>query len=163
MHVRLLLEPVSFLYGILNILAEAQRPLRQPPFEEDPVMGARTLTCLYCARLNRVPEEKLTAGAKCGTCGAALIPDAPLDIDPAILQKAAKNDDLPLVVDFSALWCGPCRTMAPEFLKASKKPAGKPRLVKLHTKNWQSTAARYRLLVYINILPDKPRRPLTTP
>ncbi len=108
-------------------------------------MGAKKLTCLSCGQLNRVPEEKLTAGAKCGACGEALLPKAPKDIDPAILQKASKNDDLPLVVDFWAPWCGPCRMMAPEFSKASEKLKGQARLVKLNTQDHQSAGARYQI------------------
>lgn len=108
-------------------------------------MGSKTLTCLSCAQLNRVPEDKLNAAPKCATCGSALMPGKPIDVDPAILQKAAQNDDLPLVVDFWAPWCGPCKMMGPEFAKAAKKLNGKARLVKLNTQDHQSTGARYRI------------------
>lgn len=108
-------------------------------------MADKTLTCLECGQLNRVPDAKLTAGPKCGTCGAALVTRKAVEVDPAILEKAAKHDDLPLVVDFWAPWCGPCRMMAPEFSKAAETLAGQARLVKLDTQKHQSAGARYRI------------------
>jgi len=106
-------------------------------------MAGKKLTCLQCGQLNRVPEERLSAGAKCGTCGAPLMPGKAIEVDPAILAKAARNDDLPLVADFWAPWCGPCRMMAPEFSKAAKTLNGQARLVKLNTEDHQAAGAKY--------------------
>jgi thioredoxin 2 len=106
-------------------------------------MAGKKLTCLACGQLNRVPEEKLGAGAKCGTCGAKLISTKAVEIDFATLQKAAKNDELPLVVDFWAPWCGPCKMMGPEFSKAADVLAGKARLVKLNTEEHQKAGQVY--------------------
>lgn len=106
-------------------------------------MAGKKLTCLECGQLNRVPEEKLGAGPKCGTCGAPLLPAKAVEVDPATLAKAAKNDDLPLVADFWAPWCGPCRMMAPEFSKAAQTLQGKARLVKLNTEEHQAAGMKY--------------------
>lgn len=108
-------------------------------------MGDKTLTCLRCGQLNRVPETRVGAGAKCGKCSHALLSLDAVEVSPAILEKASKNDDLPLVVDFWAPWCGPCKMMAPEFSKAAKNLRGKARLVKLNTQAHQSTGGRYRI------------------
>ena len=101
------------------------------------------VTCLDCAQVNRVPADKLGAGAKCGTCGAPLISGKAVEVDFATLQKAARNDDLPLVVDFWAPWCGPCRSMAPEFSKAAQELGGKARLVKMNTEDHPQAGQTY--------------------
>ena len=100
-------------------------------------MAGRKLTCLDCGQMNRVPAEKLGAGPKCGTCGTPLMPGKAMEVDAATLARAAKADDVPLVVDFWAPWCGPCRMMAPEFSKAAGQLRGEARLVKLNTEDHQ--------------------------
>ncbi len=106
-------------------------------------MSGKKITCLECGQINRVPAEKLSAGPKCGTCGARLMSAKVAEVDLTILQKAARNDDVPLVVDFWAPWCGPCRMMAPEYSKAASALNGKARLVKLNTEDHPKAGAKY--------------------
>ena len=100
------------------------------------------LTCPDCGQGNRVPLERLAEGPKCAVCGAALADGRVAELDAATHDKATRNDGLPVLVDYWAPWCGPCRMMAPEFAKAAKALAPGVRLMKLNTEDHPQVSAR---------------------
>ena len=106
------------------------------------VEEAVRLTCPSCGQGNRVPLARLAAGPKCGVCGAALADGRVAELDAATHDKVTRGDGLPVLVDYWAPWCGPCRTMAPEFAKAAQTLAPEVRLMKLNTEDHPEISAR---------------------
>lgn len=99
------------------------------------------LVCPHCAATNRVPEDRLQDQPVCGKCGSALMAAEPVNVGEAVLPKFLERTGLPVLVDYWATWCGPCRMMAPEFEKAARQ-LPKVRFAKVDTEAAPQAAAR---------------------
>ena len=103
-----------------------------------------TIPCPHCDTSNRVPTARLGQGPKCGKCKNPLFTGAPILLDTARFDRHA-NAGLPLLVDFWAAWCGPCRAMAPHFEAAAAEFEPRLRFAKVDTDAEQALAARYQI------------------
>ncbi|MET0349716.1 MAG: thioredoxin TrxC [Rhizobacter sp.] len=101
------------------------------------------VACPHCLTTNRVPDERLGEAPVCGRCGQALLPDTPVELDDSNFDTFVARSELPVVVDFWATWCGPCRQMAPQFEAAARELKGCAVLVKVDSDASPRTAGRF--------------------
>ncbi len=103
------------------------------------------IVCPSCSATNRVAAEKPATAAKCGKCAAALFNGKPTELTGANFAKHIRNSSVPIVVDFWAEWCGPCKMMGPEFAKATTTLEPDVRMAKLDTEVAQNVATQYNI------------------
>ena len=104
-----------------------------------------TLRCQFCHRWNRIDARRAADRPKCGECGKPMLLDRPVKLDDDSFARTVQESTIPVVVDFYADWCGPCKMMAPYVDQLAAKNVGRVLVAKLDTEAAQRTAASFRI------------------
>ena len=106
-------------------------------------MATTHVVCPACGAKNRIPSTRLTDKPDCGRCGQPLLDGRPVELDDARFDAVVQGSELPVLVDFWAPWCGPCRAMAPQFEQAAQQLRGRALLIKVNSDDNPALSARF--------------------
>ena len=103
------------------------------------------IVCPYCNGTNRIPSGTIPNEAKCGRCKKSILDTKPIELNRDNFQQHLEKNDIPVLIDFWAPWCGPCKVMGPNFEKASVEFKAKVRFAKVNTEDQQSLGAHFNI------------------
>ena len=108
-------------------------------------MSTRNVVCPHCQKINRIPTKEHYSKANCGHCKKSLLENHPIEVTSKNFSQFVGGSELPVVVDFWAPWCGPCKMMAPAFAQAASQLPLKAQFLKVNTENEQALGAQYNI------------------